>query len=141
MAGASARRRVKTFDLFTPENKGIIGELDEEDGTVTFAVEAGPESSIRGTELFNTMMDAFGDAVKAIHGVWIKGAHGGPSVNIDKVNELTAAGVSLQEAVHSTWTVTRAKKRGFTEVIIRGRPEGVPGAYMKVEVWIQKAND
>ena len=69
----------------------IYGELDSA-GVVTFAVQALPNAPIRGTQLFRRMMVAFGDEVAAIHGVWRKST--GRSINIDKINELTATGLS-----------------------------------------------
>jgi hypothetical protein len=123
--------------LLTPEGKGILGELDEH-GVVTFAVEAGEGSSLRGTELFNCMMRHFGDGVRAVQGVWRKGPQGKPSTNIDKVNELTGAGVPLEEAILQAWTVTRAKKLGFTRVRLLGQPEGSPGGYTRVDVVMEK---
>jgi hypothetical protein len=129
--------RPRLFELYTPEKKGIIAELDE-GGVLTFAIEAGPGSSIRGTEMFNRMMDCFGEDVRVIQAVWRKNPQGLPSTNIDKVNELTAAGMALLEAVHHAWTVTRAVKRGFRKVSLIGAPDGVPGAYTKMDVQIEK---
>src|SRR5438105_2921375 len=96
----------RTFTLVTPEGNGITADLDEE-GVVAFAVAAGAGSSLRGTELFNHMMDYFGGEVRAIDGVWRKGFLGRPSSNIDKVNELTGNGIALADAITQTWTVTR----------------------------------
>jgi hypothetical protein len=83
------------FRLLLPANLGgILGEVDEE-GVLTFIVSAQPESPIRGTELFDLMLRAFGDRVRAVLGVWHRGFEGSPSVNLDKVNERTVAGVPL----------------------------------------------
>ena len=112
----------------------IYGELDDH-GIVTFAVQAAPDSPIRGTELFRRMMLAFGDEARAIQGVWRKGTH--PSINIDKVNELTGAGLPIEDAIHQTWTVTRAKKFGFTRTKILYQ-EGLAGSYTKIDVLIEK---
>jgi hypothetical protein len=125
------------FVWITPEGKGIIGSLDE-NGLLTFAVEAGPTSSIRGTELFDRMMRHFGHEVRTIQGVWRKGHHGRPSANIDKVNELTRQGVLLEDAILKAWTVTRAMKWGFNQVHVIGLTEGIPGAYTKIDVLIEK---
>lgn len=127
------------FELFTPEGdgRGIYGELNDL-GVVEFVILAGEGSSIRGTELFNRMMDHFGANAIAIHGTWRKNPNGDASTNIDKVNELTMVGVSLEEAVNHAWTVTRAKKRGFSSVMVIGVPEGRPGAYVKINVLIEK---
>ena len=128
---------MRRFALITDEGTGIVGELDD-DGILTFAVEAGPRSSIRGTELFNRMMLHFGDDVKTIHGVWCKGPLGLPSTNIDRVNELTASGMAPEAAIHFAWTVTRAKKLGFSRVRVIGTPVGSPGAFTKIDVLIEK---
>jgi len=129
---------VKEFVLITPEGKGILGQLDGA-GVVTFAVEAGEGSSVRGTELFNRMMAHFGGEVAAIRGVWRKGPLGRPSANIDKVNELTGAGMTLEEAVSHAWTVTRAAKWGFTRVKVSDAPAGRPGAYTAVDVLMERS--
>lgn len=119
------------------EGKGIIGSMNDQ-GVVTFAIDAGPDSSIRGTVFFNAMMDFFGSDVAAIHGSWSKGAPDRVSTNIDKVNELTRAGVVLDEAVKHTWTTTRAMKRGFAKVRVIGIPERTAGAYSRIEVLIER---
>jgi hypothetical protein len=116
------------------QNAAITAELDVL-GVVTFAVLASPDSPIRGTELFNRMMIAFGTDAKAIHGVWRKGSM--PSINIDKVNELTGKGVLLEDAVLHAWTVTRAKKLGFATLRVIHQ-EGSPGNYRKIDVFIEK---
>jgi hypothetical protein len=126
-----------TFTLLTPEGKGIIGQVDA-NGVLTFAVEAGPACSIRGTELFNRMMQHFGGRVQSIHGVWRKGTPNQPSTNIDKVNELTAQGMALNDAIRHAWTVTRAFKWGFTRVWVFGTPVGRPGNYSEIDVLIEK---
>jgi hypothetical protein len=128
---------VDTFLHETPEGKGIIAELNEK-GVVTFAVDAGEGSSIRGTELFNRMMAYFGTDARVIQGVWRKSPSGRPSANIDKVNELTGAGMSLEDAIQRAWTVTRAKKLGFTNVSVLDLPEGSPGAYVAIDVLIER---
>jgi hypothetical protein len=126
-----------SFALITPEGKGILGNVDY-NGVVTFAIDAGPDSSVRGTDLFNMMMDHFGSSALAIHGVWIRGATPGPSTNIDKINELTMSGMPLEKAVHHAWTVTRSKKRGFGRVSILNQPEGSPGNYTRIDVLLER---
>lgn len=97
------------FELFFPEGRGILGSMDGF-GEVTFAIHAGEGSSIRGTEMFNRMLDAFGKAVKSIRGVWIKRTTGEASTNIDKVNELVASGMALEEAVLHAWTFIEPRR-------------------------------
>jgi len=74
----------------------------------------------------------------AIRGIWRKSPSGQPSTNIDKVNELTNQGMPLEDAVKYAWTVTRARKRGFDQVHVIGLTEGVPGAYTKIDVFIER---
>jgi hypothetical protein len=107
-------------------------------GEVTFAIHAGVGSSIRGTEMFNRMMDAFGEAAKSIRGVWIKRSTGEISTNIDKVNELVASGMALEDAVLHAWTVTRARKRGFRTALVDETSQESTGVYTRIVVVIQK---
>jgi hypothetical protein len=125
------------FELITPEGRGILGSMDSF-GEVTFAIYAGEGSSIRGTEMFNRMMDAFGQAAKSIRGVWNKGPAGEKSTNIDKVNELVASGMVLQDAVLHAWTVTRARKRGFDSVFVHETSQESAGVYTRIVVVIRK---
>jgi len=125
------------FELITPEGKGILANLDDT-GVVTFAIEAGKGSSVRGTEMFNRMLQHFGAAVRAIRGVWLRNHTGQESTNIDKVNELTCAGMPLEEAITHAWTVTRAGKWGFNKVRLLRPPEGVAGSYTEINVLIEK---
>jgi hypothetical protein len=125
------------FRLLLPDDRGIIGTLDEQ-GILTFVVIAGEGSPIRGTEMFDLMMRAFGEQVGGIRGVWRKGFEGQSSVNLDKVNELTAEGMPLDEAMKQTWTVTRAQRWGFRRVTLLAEPEGSPGAYTKMDVLIEE---
>jgi hypothetical protein len=127
----------KTFSLSTPEGKGIVAVLDS-NGIVTFAIDAGSSSSIRGTEMFNRMMQFFGTDAVAIQGVWRRSHFRRQSANIDKVNELTAKGMAIEDAIRQTWTVTRARKLGFTRVRLLGQPIGQPGVFDEIDVLIEK---
>ena len=124
------------FELTTPEGRGVFAELDG-DGVVTFVIWAGEGSSIRGTEM-NRMVRHFGEKVRGIRGVWRANSRGEPSTNIDKVNELTAKGMALSEAIRQAWTVTRAAKLGYRRVRLLGTPEGEAGAYRKIDVLIEQ---
>jgi len=128
------------FRLFLPDGQAIMASLDSE-GVLAFVIQAGEGSPIRGTEMFDLMMRAFGTRVQAIDGVWRKASEGGVSTNLDKVNELTAAGLSLEDAVHSTWTATRAARWGFRKVTLVGTPEGRPGSFTRIDVRIEKLGD
>ncbi len=83
-------------------------------------------------------MAFYGDEVRIIHAVWIKNESGLLSTNIDKVNELTSQGVSLADAILQAWTVTRAAKWGFSKVRVLGSPAGTLGAFIKLDVLIEK---
>lgn len=128
------------FRLLLPDNVGgILGEVDDK-GVLTFVVSAKAESPIRGTELFDLMLRAFGDRVRAVLGVWRRGFAGSPSVNLDRVNERTSAGVPLTDAVRQTWTCTRAARWGFTRVA-RVVVEGAPGNYSKIDILLEKGEE
>ena len=127
----------KEYDFTPTEGKGILGSMDEF-GVVTFFISAGADSPVRGTEMFNRMMASFGDEARAIRGQWIRSRTGELSTNIDKVNELTAAGMELNEAIAHAWTVTRARKLGFLNVRVLGTPMGTPGAYDLIQVLIER---
>ena len=137
---------VREYERALPYGKGILGELTilerQSDGVrmgvVTFFIAAGPNSLVRGTELFNEMMDSFGADANVIQGTWRKPPSGDESTNIDKVNELTGQGVPIEEAIQHAWTVTRARKRGFGRAIMLGSPTGVAGAYVKIDVEMKK---
>ena len=125
------------FNYRHPSRKAaFLSELSDQ-GVATFAIRAQPDSPIRGTELFGLVMRAFGDDVRAIEGVWRKGKGTGPSINIDKVNELTAMGIPLIDAIGKTWTVTRAQKYGFANLAVTYKL-GAPGHFKKLDVMISK---
>jgi hypothetical protein len=128
------------FRLFLPDDlAGILGSVDE-NGVLTFVVFAKAESPIRGTEMFDLMIRAFGDRVRAVLGVWRRGYEGSPSVNVDKVNERTSTGLSLEEAIQQTWTFTRAARWGYSR-ITRVDIDGTPGHYTKIDVLLEKAGE
>jgi adenosylcobinamide amidohydrolase len=81
-------------------------------------------------------MLAFGDDAKVIEAVWRKNLD--PSSNIDRVNELTAAGMSLDEAIQQAWTVKQAMKAGFSNASVVGMPEGTIGNFTKIDVIIER---
>jgi hypothetical protein len=73
------------------------------------------------------VLAAFGNRATAIQGNWTYG------VNLAKVNELTASGMSLEQAVTKTWTASRAAMFGFGKAAVQ-LAEGSPGAYKKLRV-------
>ncbi|MBK6689457.1 MAG: hypothetical protein IPG45_33635 [Deltaproteobacteria bacterium] len=101
---------------------GVLGSVDT-DGVLTFAIERG--KSVSGSELFSGMMESIGSRVTSIQGNWTYGT------NLARVNELTASGVPLSQAVQQTWTAGRAKAFGFGQAAVEVA-EGGPGAYQRV---------
>jgi len=128
------------FRLVLPDDRGIMASVDEQ-GILSFVIVAGEGSPIRGTEMFDLMMRAFGSQVRAIAGVWRSGFAGQPSANLDKVNELTLAGMALEEAVGRTWTASRAARWGYTKHTILGASRGLPGTFTKIDVLLEKAEE
>jgi hypothetical protein len=90
--------------------------------------------------MFDFMMRAFGGRVRAMLGVWRRGYEGSPSVNLDRVNVRTAAGLPLEESIRQTWTFTRAARWGLTRVA-RVDTEGSPGRFTKIDVVLEKAEE
>jgi hypothetical protein len=104
-------------------SKGIYGDLNTED-MIEFFIEAGPQANPRGNVLFKEMIDHFGDTAKGVVGSWTYGD------NLAAFNQLTAQGLSLEEAATKTWTGTQAARNGFTKVEVTA--EGTPGACTRV---------
>ena len=92
------------FELFVQKNKRIIGNLDEE-GLVDFKINT-EGSGVSGTDVFRQMMQHFGDKPNGVWGKWVRGT------NLDRVNQLTAQGIALEEAVTHAWTANRAREFG-----------------------------
>ena len=113
------------FELWVQQNKGIIARLDEE-GLVDFKINT-EGSGVRGTDVFKRMMQHFGDKPNGVWGKWVRGT------NLDKVNQLTAQGVPLEEAVTHAWTANRARDFGFGKASII-KAEGSPGVYTNIEL-------
>jgi hypothetical protein len=99
----------------------------DRNGVVSFAIEAGKDSLVSGTEMFSNMMNRFGSRVRGIQGNW---SHGD---NLARVNALTSAGVPLEQAVSQTWTASRAAMWGLRNAAVQAA-EGRPGAYTRVQV-------
>jgi hypothetical protein len=114
------------YDKNLGPGKGIYATIDE-NGMVEFKINTEGKNT-RGTDLFKRMMQYFGGRVAGIWGMWPTGT------NRIKVNELTAQGMPLHEAVSRTWTANRAREFGFGKAIVVDEPVGTPGDYTKVLV-------
>lgn len=90
---------------------------------------------LRGENLFNKMMDFYGNDTKGIYGRWVNPEKSAKNKNLGRVNELTAAGMKLEDAVYKTWTADVAKTRGFTTVNVVDS-KGSAGKYTAIDVWI-----
>lgn len=78
------------------------------------------------------MMEHFGDHPRGIWGKWVSGS------NLETVNQLTAGGLSLDQAVARAWTANRARDFGFGKATIV-RAEGKLGAYTNIEIRFAKS--
>lgn len=125
------------FKLFLPDGSGIMGSVND-DGVLSFVVLVRRGAPIRGTEMFDLMMRAFGSTVKAIEGVWRQGFGEEKSVNLDRVNELVAEHIPLEQAVCRTWTATRAARWGYTNVSVVTAIREARGHYHKIDILLQK---
>jgi hypothetical protein len=82
------------YDENLGPGKGIYATIDE-NGMVEFKINT-EGMKTRGTDLFKKMMEHFGSRVEGVWGMWPTGT------NLIKVNELTAQGMPLHEAVSRT---------------------------------------
>ncbi|MHC4407003.1 MAG: hypothetical protein ACYTG0_45905, partial [Planctomycetota bacterium] len=113
------------FAYVEGETVHLLANINEA-GIVEYAVEA-TGASIRGTEMFNRMMNHFGNHVRGVRGIWRRGDHWA------KVNKLTAAGMSIDEAVTRTWAANRAREWGYVNATVLLRM-GRAGSYEVIEV-------
>ena len=112
----------------------IGGQLDST-GVLTFEVRAVNNPVKSGSELFDEMwagISASGKPINAIKGEWYTDTAGMFTANIDRVNELTAQGRTLEDAISETWTAKRAFDKGYTQVQIL-KKVGQPGHYTELE--------
>lgn len=124
------------FQVFLENGKtGIWSEMDS-DGYITFKVNA-EDSPISGSDFFRRMMEHHGSEVTGIRGVWVSKSLKKSNKNLGFVNKLTAAGISLEDAVKQAWTAKQAALFGFHKIQIV-KVIGSPGNYSMIEVLITK---
>jgi hypothetical protein len=82
--------------------KGIYATIDR-DGMIEFKINT-EGAHIRGTDLFNKIMQHFEDRVAGVWGMW------------------------------RTWSANRARAFGFNKAFVIGEPVGTPGAYTRLLV-------
>ena len=108
----------------------LINASVSADGILEFEIETeinGTRGTLRGSVLYELMMQQLGSKVKKIRGLWVSGS------NLNEVNRLTKLGLLLEKAVFLTWSGKRAYRLGYTEIDsieFRGRP----GMYGNVDV-------
>ena len=132
LAGTGTQRTA--LDPSTGELLGV-GEL--KDGYVEFAIytkEA--KSSIRGGEVFQSILDDFvdeGAAVKGVRGLWYKGD------NLDSFNNAIRRGLAPEQAAAETFTGKLAGRNGFKQVRIdyARSPRNIDGTFQKAELWFE----
>ncbi|WP_431952849.1 hypothetical protein [Nocardia lijiangensis] len=126
--------KIDGVEVVPSENKYLLNHPDSDSaihadisstGVLTILMGRNPGSPVSGRQMFDTMMAHFGNRVTIIEGYWVYGD------NLKKVNELTAGGVRLRDAVGKAWTAQQAARHGFTEV---GNIEtvGGPGNYKMI---------
>jgi RHS repeat-associated protein len=125
---APATRSTAPFTMWASadQSKGIHGVLNNR-AMIEFVIEAGPQASPRGHVLFKEMVNHFGTNARGVVGSWTYGS------NLARFNELTAQGMSPEQAAAATWTGTQAAQNGFRTVTVIDKV-GSPGAYTKVLV-------
>jgi hypothetical protein len=105
---------------------GIYATLDEH-GVMELVIRLEKSAPIKGHQLFSRAVENFASELKVIRGHWTW------SVNLERVNELTATGSSLENAVMLTWTARQAFSHGYTNTEVIGSA-GVAGAYTAIHV-------
>jgi len=107
------------------ESRSLIAAELDKNGDLTLLVNRNEGSPLRGSEMFDKVMNHFGDRVNSITGNFIDD-------NRETFNRLTAAGADDTTAALGTWTGKQASRYGFTSVgsvLTRGGR----GAYSKIE--------
>ncbi|MFF2396804.1 RHS repeat-associated core domain-containing protein [Nocardia sp. NPDC058114] len=108
---------------------GLHALLDE-NGTLTLMVENHPElgSPLRGRQMFDEVMNHFGDRVQQVQGNWVYGD------NLAKFNSALENGATLNQAARETWTAQQAARYGFTRARIDQAVPELGGGYSSVSV-------
>src|SRR5262249_22316426 len=91
--------------------KGILGSLNEE-GVLDLAIEAAPNITPRGKDMFAAAMKNLGPEVTAIRTSW--GTY--MPDNLNTFNRLLQEGKTFEEAARGTFTGTMAKRYGYSKV-------------------------
>ncbi|MER5635621.1 Hint domain-containing protein [Kitasatospora sp. NPDC002227] len=109
-----------------------IGLLDARTGTLTLGMDRLEGSTISGKQMFQMVMDHFGDKVEIIQGNWSYGD------NLAAFNKLIAEGMPEKTAARATWTGQRAADYGYTSVRISRAEPAAEGGYARVSADFRK---
>jgi hypothetical protein len=143
-AGAKITEEANLFAMVYPDIRDLSPTLSgfvTDDGTLFFVIGT-PEtnSPVKGSEMFDRMMQHFGDKVKRIQGEWYGVDLSNPDKrsNIHTVNMLIRdKGMEPEEAAMLNFTGKMAERNGFTEVKILDH-DGAPGYYTSIKVEFSK---
>ncbi|MGX1777354.1 hypothetical protein ACWIGW_34980 [Nocardia brasiliensis] len=93
-------------------NFGITAEVDQ-NGVLDYVIEAGPDSPVKGSKMFEDMWNAVGPNVTAINGTWVNKPREGVVTNLQSFNNAIAEGATPQQAAFSTFAGKMAFRHGF----------------------------
>ena len=87
--------------------------------------------------MFAKMMEHYGNRTKGLLGSWTNKEIASNNKNLGKINELTAQGMPLEEAIHHAWTAEQLVPYNMTKAEIK-LAEGIPGKYTTLYVLFTK---
>jgi RHS repeat-associated protein len=108
--------------------EGTVSSHGELSISIRTVLETGQRSTLlTGAEQFQNIVRFFRGQFTSIKGNWQFGS------NLARFNELTAQGLSAEEAAARTWTGQQAAAAGFKTVKVQNL-QGTPGKYTSVQV-------
>ncbi|AYF76305.1 hypothetical protein D7D52_23535 [Nocardia yunnanensis] len=112
---------------------GVIADLNE-NGTLSIMMHNYPDlgSPLRGKQMFDEIMNHFGDRVHEIRGIWVYGD------NLGGFNKAVQDGATLVQAARSTWTAQQALRYGFGRIRIDDATPRLDGDFDQVLVTFRR---
>ena len=124
------------FNIIHPSgNTGLLSTIDA-NGIIDFKINA-VGSPQRGGEMFDMMMQHYGDDAKGVRGTWVSKDSSANNKNLGRVNKSTAGGACVEDAAKETWTANQAARHGFTQTQVLST-RGTPGNYDMVSALFTK---
>ncbi|MFD3511059.1 hypothetical protein [Nocardia sp. NPDC058666] len=122
------------FEISHAESATMLMSTLDRNGSLQFAIANNPAagSPLRGRELFDEMMEHFGDRVKSVQGNWFYGD------NLAAFNRAIENGATESQAAKASWTAAQAARYGFTRVRLVDSQLSLDGAYMSVNVLFRR---